>query len=361
MNPLLSLLTVLVVLGLISWFFWPERGLFSWLRRTRHYQRRVWREDALKHLYKSYVEGIWPTLESLAGSLQISTNAVIQVLQELQEAGLVECREDRYNLTWDGQQYALHIIRAHRLWERYLADHTGFGELDWHRQAEQREHDLSREDVAQLSSQLGYPLHDPHGDPIPSVSGEWKKLEGQSLNQAPLRRILRIVHIEDEPEILYAQILAEDLHPGLQIQLVERNDRVVHLQTQGREIQLAPLVAANILVAEEESVPEAEESCCRLSGLRLGEKAYIQKLSPSIRGLERRRLLDLGLLPGTLITAELESPAKDPVGYRVRGTLIALRKDQTRHIWITPPPDHPPTLDATGNETSHESSHPTTI
>ena len=47
-----------------------------------------------------------------------------------------------------------------------------------------------------------------------------------------------------------------------------------------------------------------------------------------------RRLLDLGLVPGTLVEAELTGAGGDPVAYRIRGALIALRKDQSRWIQV---------------------------
>jgi len=50
---------------------------------------------------------------------------------------------------------------------------------------------------------------------------------------------------------------------------------------------------------------------------------------------ERRRLMDLGILPGTLIEAVLRSPGGDPTAYRVRGALIALREEQSRWIYIS--------------------------
>jgi Fe2+ transport system protein FeoA len=68
--------------------------------------------------------------------------------------------------------------------------------------------------------------------------------------------------------------------------------------------------------------------------LRPGQRATIEKLSDALQGFTRRRLLDLGLTPGTTITAELSSFARDPVAYRVRGTLIALRKEQAVHVLV---------------------------
>jgi Fe2+ transport system protein FeoA len=51
-------------------------------------------------------------------------------------------------------------------------------------------------------------------------------------------------------------------------------------------------------------------------------------------GPERRRVMDLGLLPGVEVTAHLTNPLGDPMAYLVRGCLIALRRSQTRHIQV---------------------------
>ena len=58
-------------------------------------------------------------------------------------------------------------------------------------------------------------------------------------------------------------------------------------------------------------------------------------ISPTCRGTERRRFLDLGILPGTAVEAELVSPGGDPTAYRVRGTLLALRAEQAQNIHIS--------------------------
>jgi len=71
-----------------------------------------------------------------------------------------------------------------------------------------------------------------------------------------------------------------------------------------------------------------------LSGLRTGERAKVLGLSPACRGAERRRLLDLGFVAGTAVEVEMVSPAGDPTAYRVRGTVIALRREQSGLIRI---------------------------
>ncbi len=52
-------------------------------------------------------------------------------------------------------------------------------------------------------------------------------------------------------------------------------------------------------------------------------------------GPERRRMMDLGILPGTKIAIELTNPLGDPTAYRIRGAVIALRRVQARQIQIT--------------------------
>lgn len=72
----------------------------------------------------------------------------------------------------------------------------------------------------------------------------------------------------------------------------------------------------------------------RLADLREGEQAVILELDSSGWELDRLRLLDLGLTPGVEIAAELTGTFGDPRAYRVRGALIALRREQTRKIWV---------------------------
>ena len=66
----------------------------------------------------------------------------------------------------------------------------------------------------------------------------------------------------------------------------------------------------------------------------IGQEATVVDISAACRGLERRRLLDLGIVPGTVVRAELQSAGGDPIAYRIRGAMIALRKDQADLIYV---------------------------
>jgi DtxR family Mn-dependent transcriptional regulator len=255
----------------------------------------------------------------------------------MQAHELIAFAGDKPELTAPGRDYALHVIRAHRLWERYLADKTGYAAADWHSQSERREHQLSRAETDALSQELGHPRFDPHGDPIPTASGDLIAPEERySLPNFPANQYGQIVHLEDEPETIYAQLVAEGLHLGMTVLVTEITPQRVRFWADGDEHVLAPILAANVSVVpiqlEEETETGPYES---LSQLKLGQTAKVTAISHLCRGAERRRFLDLGILPGTVIKAEMVSPSGDPTAYRIRGALIGLRQEQADLIYIT--------------------------
>ena len=335
-NPAVLLLIGTAVLGVTAVLLWPEKGLLTRWQQARQMTDRARREDALKHIYKCQQKGRRPTVESIAGALHISTNDAIELLVHMQGRQLLHLQGDDISLTSDGMESALHIIRAHRLWERYLAEKTGFGEAEWHSQAELQEHQLTPEAANALAARLGHPTHDPHGDPIPTAQGTYVHHNGQPLNQMDADTPARIVHLEDEPEAVYAQLVAEGLHPGQTVRLIEANGTRIRFWANGDEHVLAPIVARNISVVplQTEVVEETSTPGTRLSELPLGETAEVIRISANCRGAERRRFMDLGILPGTAVTAEMRSPSGEPTAYRIREAIIALRSNQANHIYV---------------------------
>ncbi len=315
--------------------FWPEWGLVLRWRRASQAAERVRAEDTLKHLYESEVNGVAPSIQSVAGAARLSVDDAADVLQGLERRRLIETERQGIRLTATGREMGLHILRAHRLWESYLAEQTGFPEAEWHGRAHDLEHGLSAAEVYALSARLQHPTHDPHGNPIATARGEFSAQPGAPLTTVPVGRPLRILHMEDEPGAVYAQLVAVGLHPGMVVRLLEASPQRVRLATGGLEHVLAPLVAANVSV---EPVPDeraADEPLGEpLSALRPGEDGRVLAISRRCRGPERRRLLDLGVLPGTLIRAEMRSPNGDPTAYRIRDALIALRAEQADFIRI---------------------------
>ena len=69
-----------------------------------------------------------------------------------------------------------------------------------------------------------------------------------------------------------------------------------------------------------------------LANLQVGERARVASLLS--RGSMRRRLQDTGLIEGTEVECVQKSPAGDPVAYRIRGALIALRSEDSSNILV---------------------------
>lgn len=78
----------------------------------------------------------------------------------------------------------------------------------------------------------------------------------------------------------------------------------------------------------------AGEQVITLEALPVGKKGVVCSLTA--RGKDRRRMLDLGLVPGTVVEALRRSPAGDPTAYDIKGAVIALRSEQGKTIYILP-------------------------
>lgn len=333
-NPLFAMIIVSSVIAVLIIFFTPGKGLISKWKRNKSITKRVMVEDALKQLYENDYKQLNNNLAAFARSLTISEDEALNLIDHLIVLKLVRWRRDAPRLTAQGEAYALKIIRVHRLWERYLADETSVKEIDWHPEAERIEHNISEEEADELAAKLGNPLFDPHGDPIPTASGDLPEHKGIPLTQLEEGSIGIIIHMEDEPPAVYAQLIAEGLQIGTRIKIVEKTENRIRFIADGNECLLAPVLAVNLTIEEifEDELIEGEFRS--LSSLKMGETGKVAGISQSCRGRQRRRLMDFGIVPGAEITAELESLGGDPVAYRIRGTSIALRKQQSDHIII---------------------------
>lgn len=324
--------------GLVIGFFlfWPTSGLIPRWRAMRRVTNRVLQEHALKHIQKLTLGGKQPTMQTIAGAIEVDRNQAVKTLTELEERGLLECKGETLHLTPEGERIALNIIRAHRLWEMYLAEQTGFEEAEWHPQADEYEHTLTQDQLAELERMLGNPVFDPHGDPIPTKEGEMNEPLGEPLTNLAVNQVGRIVHVSDEPEAIAAQIIAEGLTPGMVLRVTEADAQRVRFWVGEEEHVLAPIVAARIAVIPIPEEVKEEVLGQPLNALEIGEKGQVVSLSPRIRGAERRRMMDLGILPGTVIAPEFVSPGGDPTAYRIRDALIAIRGDQAQWIRVEP-------------------------
>ena len=333
-DPINALIIAFIMFLFAVLIFWPAKGIFWQFKTGKRNTERVLMEDTLKQLYDHEYRGGIGTLKSISGALHKDMDTVAEILDKLTQLGLTKLAENGFKLTADGKKYALRIIRTHRLWERYFADQTGLSESDWHKEAEQREHTTSPAEAEKMADQMGHPSFDPHGDPIPTAQGDMPPKKGDSLSNLEPGDLARITHIEDEPQAIYEQLIAEGLYPGMEIQIIDKTHQKIIFSAEGEEVVLAHIVANNITVVELSAEQEIEIASETLVDLSPGESGKVISISKACRGLQRRRLMDLGIVPGTKISAEFASVDASPMAYNIRGALIALRSDQARMIKI---------------------------
>jgi DtxR family Mn-dependent transcriptional regulator len=336
MNIMPVLLWGLLLALVLAAIFHPQRGLLARWRISSPRGQRELVEDALKYLLKQEQSGRHAAPEALAGAMHLSGADTLKLITRMESQGLVSSQDGGLHLTPEGERWAMHIVRAHRLWESYLATEARLPLNQLHSEAERREHKLTPEQLDDLEAALGYPRQDPHGDPIPDRTGQFAPERGTPLTAWKGEAPGRITHLEDEPALAFVQILAEGLRLGQVVRVLETSPQRIVLSDGENEFRLAPAVAANVFL---EPIPEAQAAgngSMPLSELPDHVQAEIVALDEACQGYTRRRLLDLGMTPGAQLNAEMRNFIGDPRAYRVRGTLIALRKEQADQIWVRP-------------------------
>jgi DtxR family transcriptional regulator, Mn-dependent transcriptional regulator len=131
-------------------------------------------EDYLKEIYKLQTEQGRATTSALAERVGVSPPSATAMLKKLADLKLL--RHERYRgvtLTAAGEKAAIEVIRHHRLLEQYLSETLGIPVEEVHAEAERLEHAISEELEARIDESLGFPTHDPHGDPIPGADLNW--------------------------------------------------------------------------------------------------------------------------------------------------------------------------------------------
>jgi ferrous iron transport protein A len=75
-----------------------------------------------------------------------------------------------------------------------------------------------------------------------------------------------------------------------------------------------------------------EVALATLVDLRKGDAGILDRID--LPGDDARRLMELGFLPGTRVTAGLSAPGGDPRVFQVDGSEIALRRETARKLRV---------------------------
>ncbi len=331
----------------LSFWFWPVLSLLLallWLWALircrgktpaaqasvpRLIRKSVEGEDALKAAYflQEAKGEPWET-EKLADAGGLSRAMADEAVKALIAFGWVEGTDQTgMRLTDTGKTHALELIRAHRLWERYLVDKEGRPIEEVHAEAHRREHETTPEELERLDAELGQPAWDPHGDAIPAPGGRMPSRPGSPLMEqdAPGSR-LRIVRLADEPAPLLAQLVALGLKPGVDVEVLERTSDLLRLGMNGEVIPLAVAASRHVFVMP------APALLVPLGELPVDSRARVVEVKGS--GKHQRRMLDMGLVPGAEVLVVREAPLGDPVEFRVKGTAISMRRADASTVLV---------------------------
>ena len=288
---------------MIFLLFREKSGWFWRLKTSSKHEAKIIAEDILKMLYHSENQGKRIDFQWTFDQISYRNSSILKVIEKMVEEEFIFLKNQQLKLTNSGRDYALKVIRAHRLYEKFLAEKTGFDKKDWHNLAEKQEHLLTDEDIEFLNKELKNPLFDPHGDPIPNAEGQISETQGKIITDWEIGEKGKITHIKDEPAIFYQELVKQKIHIGSIVQILEKSSKDITIYSEGEQITLSITAASQLTMQDLEA--EEETDFQRLSYLNEDEKAEIMGISKECRGEVRRRLLDLGFVKGSIISIQL--------------------------------------------------------
>jgi len=177
-------------------------------------------QDYLREIYKLRLEGRRATTSAIADRVGVRPPSATAMVKRLAALGLVE--HERYRgaeLTPAGERVALEVIRHHRLLELYLSQALGLSLDEVHSEADRLEHALSEELEARIDRSLGYPTHDPHGDPIPDAKLRIDRGQLRTLASLEPGDVATIRRVPDDDDALLRYLADHALVPGKTVTL----------------------------------------------------------------------------------------------------------------------------------------------
>lgn len=210
-------------------------------------------ENYLKAIYKlSEKDQEVINTNAIAELLQTKAASVTDMIKKLSDKKLLKYEKYKgVTLTEKGRKIALETVRKHRLWEVFLHEKLKFGWDEVHDVAEQLEHIRSNALTDKLDEYLGFPTHDPHGDPIPAKNGEIKKSNFILLVELGVKQKANMSGVVDHSPLFLKHLDKIGLTLGRKCEIMEINeyDGSLTLKVEEKEqLYISKEIAKNILV-----------------------------------------------------------------------------------------------------------------
>ncbi|MFV0237226.1 MAG: metal-dependent transcriptional regulator [Flavobacteriales bacterium] len=210
-------------------------------------------EDYLKALFHLTFNNLSSKVgnNQLADFLSLSPASVNNMVKKLKrKEWVLSERYGKLELTKEGREIALNLIRKHRLWETFLYEYMNFTWDEVHEVAEQLEHVKSQKLIDELDRFMGYPKKDPHGDIIPDKEGDYSAFKRIKLSELQIGDTCKIVAVNDNSIafLQYVSKLGLILSSEIMIKDIFKFDYTLQIIFDGKEETVSQKFAENVFV-----------------------------------------------------------------------------------------------------------------
>ena len=222
----------------------PKYGLLAdWNRKRRSVPQEI-KEDVLGSVLRSRSE--WVPMSEVMRHVETHNPRIRRAIQQLIRQDFLDQKENSLQLTQQGHREARRLLRAHRIWETYLA-RMGTPASDLHGRAHKLEHLNDERTIDYLDDKLGHPLTDPHGSEIPEDFVDFEELEivrSSLLREGHRAQVVRIDDHQLEHKLSCGMVVvagprSED---GQQWSLITDQGESIHLSHEQADAVFVKLV-----------------------------------------------------------------------------------------------------------------------
>lgn len=207
-------------------------------------------ENYLKAIYHLGKQGtIAVSTNAIAKKIDSKASSVTDMIKKLADKNLANyVKYQGVSLTNEGRLVAALVIRKHRLWEVFLVNKLNFSWDEVHEVAEQLEHIKSLKLVNELDVFLGYPTHDPHGDPIPDKEGNCSPIKSINILEIDEGKEGVLSFVKDSSDVFLKYLNKNNLALGDNIKVLdfEPFDNSLSIETNTKKMVISNDVAQNL-------------------------------------------------------------------------------------------------------------------
>ena len=204
---------------------------------------------AIYHLELDAEKGI--STNAIAKKLNTKASSVTDMIKKLSDKEVVIYKKYQgVKLTDFGKKTAANIVRKHRLWEVFLVEKLNFSWDEVHDVAEQLEHIKSPKLINQIDALLGFPTHDPHGDPIPDKDGNLKIIDKSLLSTLQKDDCGICVGVDDSSSEFLQFLDKKGITLGKKITVLEKEDfdDSLSIEIEGEKLSISNKIANNLYI-----------------------------------------------------------------------------------------------------------------